>query len=159
MSLASFWLSLIDLSPFQGSLAPKPTVLNRVCSARRILGYILTCHEPHCQIWSKMASTGVPNIVLHVLCSNLSSGGYFRPSKVSIGCFGQLFPRQNKTLPKKGYFPKQNWLKLCVCGLRNTFRIWTQKRFSGPTISLRRGLVGGTAWYCLDEEDCTYSHI
>ena len=44
--------------------------------------------EPLCQrgqfFWSKMACTGVPQIVLHVLCSTRTSGGYFRPSEVSF---------------------------------------------------------------------------
>ena len=61
------------------------------------------------KIRSKMASTGVPHIVQHVLCS------MFRPSKVSIGRFGQLSFKGKKTFAnKKGYFPQQNWLKLCV---------------------------------------------
>ena len=37
----------------------------------------------------KMICTGVPHIVLHVLCSTRTSGGYFRPSEVRFrGIFG-----------------------------------------------------------------------
>ena len=32
-------------------------------------------------LWFKMAGTGVPHIVLHVLCSTRTSGGNFRPQK------------------------------------------------------------------------------
>ena len=32
--------------------------------------------------WSKMACTGVPHIVLHVLCSTRTSGGYYEPSEI-----------------------------------------------------------------------------
>ena len=49
----------------------------------------------------KMICTGVPHIVLHVLCSTRTPGGYFIPPKVSFGkngdfwvkisqCFGML---------------------------------------------------------------------
>ena len=35
--------------------------------------------------WFKMACTGVPHIVLRVLCWTCTSGFFFRPSKVSFG--------------------------------------------------------------------------
>ena len=59
----------------------------------RILGHILTFPDPSCQLdqffWSKIACTGVPHIVdTTCFMSNCTSGGHFRPSKVS---FSQIF--------------------------------------------------------------------
>ena len=45
-------------------------------------------------LWFKMAGTGVPHIVLLVLCSTRTSEGYFRPKKsivskiATFSCFG-----------------------------------------------------------------------
>ena len=51
--------------------------------------------KPSQLFWSKMASAGVPHIVLHVLCSTRTSGGYLRPSEVRfraiLALSGDLF--------------------------------------------------------------------
>ena len=53
--------------------------------------------DPVKLLWFKMVCTCVPHIVLHVLSSTSTSGGYFRPrksilAKIAIfGCFGGLF--------------------------------------------------------------------
>ena len=79
--IAPDWFESISgvLDPFRGlQRAPKPW-------ARPILDHILTLP------WSKMASTDVPHIVLHVLCSTRTSGGYFRPSEARFrDIFGPL---------------------------------------------------------------------
>ena len=62
-------------------------------------GNILTFPDPPCQpdqiFWSKIACTGVPHIVLHVLCSTRTSGGHFRPHEVGFraifAVLGDLF--------------------------------------------------------------------
>ena len=41
--------------------------------------------QPGQVFWSRMTWIGVPHIVQHVLCSTLSSGGYFRHFNVSKG--------------------------------------------------------------------------
>ena len=87
-------LPLVDLSPFPGSLT-------HFGASRRLLGQkqgpFWAIFWPSLtppanlvkKISSKMACTGVPHIVLHVLCSTRTSGGYFRPSEVRFrGIFG-----------------------------------------------------------------------
>ena len=40
-------------------------------------------------LWSQMACTGVPQIVLHILCSTCTYWGHFRPSKVSFSAIAE----------------------------------------------------------------------
>ena len=58
-----------------------------------ILGQILTFPYPPCQLgqlkWSQMACTGVPQIVLHILCSTRTYWGHFRPCKVSFSALAE----------------------------------------------------------------------
>ena len=49
----------------------------------QIHSYALSIKDPHSLFfWSKMACTGVPHIVIHVLCSTCTSGGYHEPSEI-----------------------------------------------------------------------------
>ena len=86
------WQNIFD--PFRGLYrAPKPTLLRWVYSLSHNLGLILTCSDPPANpvklFWFKMTWKGVPHIVLHVLCSTCTSGGYLRPSEVRFrGIFG-----------------------------------------------------------------------
>ena len=54
---------------------------------------ILTFPDPPCQLgqlkWSQMACTGVPQIVLHILCSTRTYWGHFRPCKVSFSALAE----------------------------------------------------------------------
>ena len=67
----------------------------KVAKFRPFLRQILTFLTPHPanQVnfsLSKMAFRGVSHTVLQVLCSTGTSGGYFRPSKVSFGAISAL---------------------------------------------------------------------
>ena len=60
-------------------------------------------------LWSQMACTGVPHIVLHILCSTRTCWGHFRPSKVSY--FGRFGPirRTIWNIGKLGYLFRPLW--------------------------------------------------
>merc|ERR1711952_1681 len=72
--------------PFQGSLTHLEASGQLQSQIQAILGQILTFPDPPCQLgqlkWSQMACTGVPQIVLHILCSTRTYWGHFRPCKV-----------------------------------------------------------------------------
>ena len=62
---------------------------------------------PKTQLWSQMALTGAPRLVLHVSCSTLTSGGLLSPlnSILAFFCrFGRLF--FNKAIFPKSIFTK-----------------------------------------------------
>merc|ERR1719394_635541 len=81
------------LSPFQGSLTNLGASGRHQSQIQATLGQILTIPDPPCQLgqlkWSQMACTGVPQIVLHILCSTRTYWGYFRPSKVSFSALAE----------------------------------------------------------------------
>ena len=59
--------------------------------------------------WSKMACTSVPHIVLYVLCTTRTPGGYSRPSEVRFRALfavsGDLFYKAKTHILQKGPFP------------------------------------------------------
>ena len=79
--------------PFQGSLTHLGASGRLQSQIQAILGQILTFPDPHCQLrqlkWSEMACTGVPQIVLHVLCSTRTIWGHFMPCKVSFSAIAE----------------------------------------------------------------------
>jgi len=81
------------LGPFQGSLTNVETSGRLQSQIQAILGQILTFPDPPCQLsqlkWSEMAFTGVPQIVLHILCSTRTYRGHFRPCKVSFSALSE----------------------------------------------------------------------
>ena len=91
-----------------------------------------------------MACTGVLHIVLHVLCPIRPSGNHFRPSKVSFSAvfavLCDLFYKAKTRVFKKGHFPQQIWLKICVWNPKNLPDLNSRAGkwdFFGPKISLR----------------------
>ena len=73
-----------------------------------------------------MAFTGVPHIVLHVLCSTRTSGrGYFRPQKSVlslIAVFGCFWAKTGgKWLVKMIFFYKIRWLVDSILALEPKF--------------------------------------
>ena len=95
-----------------------------------------------------MACTGVLHIVLHFLCPTRPSGNLFRPSKVSFSAIFavlcDLFCKTKIHIFKKGHFPQQIWLKICVWNPKNLLDLnpragkWD---FFGPKISLKVGVL------------------
>merc|ERR1719270_1507150 len=81
------------LGPFQGSLTNLGAPGRLQSQIQAILGQILTFPDPPCQLgqlkWSQMACTGVPQIVLHILCSTRTYWGHFRPCKVSFSALAE----------------------------------------------------------------------
>ena len=81
------------LGPFQGSLTNLGASGRLQSQIQAILGQILTFPDPPCQLgqlkWSEMACTGVPQIVLHILCSTRTYWGHFRPCKVSFSALAE----------------------------------------------------------------------
>ena len=73
--------------------------------------------KPSQLFWSKMASAGVPHIVLHVLCSTRTFGGQFRPSEVRFRAIfavsSNLFYKTKTHFLQKGPFPPTTE-NLCV---------------------------------------------
>ena len=104
------YLSLTHFGAPMGSQA-------KVAKFRPFLRQILTFLTPHPanQVnfsLSKMAFRGASHTVLQVLCSNGTSWGYFRPSKVSFGAISALSGdffykgRCKKKMFFLGLFPK-----------------------------------------------------
>ena len=81
------------MGSFQGSLTHLGTSGRLQSQIQAILGQILTFPDPPCQLgqlkWSQMACTGVPQIVLHILCSTRTYWGHFRPCKVSFSALAE----------------------------------------------------------------------
>ena len=79
--------------PFQGSLTHLGASGRLQSQIQAIPGQILTFPDPPCQLgqlkWSEMACTGVPQIVLHILCSTRTYWGHFRPCKVSFSALAE----------------------------------------------------------------------
>ena len=95
----------------------------------------------------KMAGRGVLHIVLHVLCPIRPSGNHFRPSKVSFSAvfavLCDLFYKAKTRVFKKGHFPQQIWLKICVWNPKHLLDLDPRAgkwEFFGPKISLRVGV-------------------
>ena len=79
--------------PFQGSLTHLGASGRLQSQIQAIPGQILTFPDPPCQLgqlkWSKMACTGVPQIVLHISYSTRTYWGHFRPCKVSFSALAE----------------------------------------------------------------------
>ena len=95
--------------------------------------------------WSIMACTGVPHIVLHVLCSTRTFGGQFRPSEVRFRAIfavsSNLFYKTKTHFLQKGPFPPTTE-NLCVDSQTPPgpkYKGW-QMGNSSPKKSLRHGV-------------------
>ena len=76
------------LGSFQGSLTNLGASGQLQSQIQAILGQILTFPDPPCQPCKIfMIRTGVPHIVLHILCSTRNCLGQFKPCKPSLSEF------------------------------------------------------------------------
>ena len=137
------YLSLTHFGAPMGSQA-------KVAKFRPFLRQILTFLTPHPanQVnfsLSKMAFRGVSHTVLQVLCSTGTSGGYFRPSKVSFGAIsailGNFFYICKNTLFVKRVKSGIGW-NLCVDSQTSPLsgpKIWQLAIFGSKNIVEARG--------------------